>query len=1122
MYRIPRLCAVLLLAMPCVWAQSTGTYRLGNGYFQIGGENGVLTDLRFDPTGGGNHGSNTISATSSLGFSLDGTALASSSATWQATASKLTLSGLPLGATLEFTLNGAILTIQLSYSGTRTVRVDWGLVYLDDGFYDRATGMNYGPDVAVDMPFESFYNARNGNFRLVEMFKRTVGVPEAGSSRDVNWAATHCRGRVGGDIRVTGSLPLRRFDTGADRLALRFEGNLSNGATLQFSTMPKSYSVTLTDGRVLPEFYVIPKQTVSPLYNPTVQYDLDDLLTEFFHHMTFWWGAQGHSGGIWSDWAMMAGAFMDTPFRESSRSTVPGWVVGEDGYGHDGYAYTWGTQPGWPFPTGRDTRHFNTNAIFITALWRYVMWTGDTDFLEKAGPDRAIRIGYAGGATETTPGPTPVPTRLVPGGTLGQTFTATEAFTVIAAHTPTWATTDSGCTFTLYRGIGGAMLLQKAFSNVADNSWLELTALSPLPAGTYYLEMSNPVGTIGWWGTEEDQLPGGGAVTNGTPSESLIARARSLMNYQMQTLLADTNHQIITGGNVGTTEHFGRNRDLGGNYYDILPFGYHDALTDINFYQSLRGMADLEALLGNVTASEEYRTRMTQARDAFNRTYWRDDLDREGHGRYIGCVDGTGAAHDYGYTFVNTMALAAGLGEGYPDHVREIYAWLDQGESYHGPYNPAKTVGIIYTDGTEVMDPPMDDPGHTPVRLTGELTQPFFAKAPFTGVSTHNPTWGTTNSAFTLTLLRGGTGETIAARRFTNVTDNSVNTLAFAEQPEGMYLLRMSSPSGSIGWWASPWAHDIYDRWLFAPRVSTLNNDNWWQAAVGGDPTSAGFGYAWDKQLQNGGADLYESGFDIWARAASQGADEAWERFQWILRRYVDPDRLSGNRGFYGEGIQGGSLGGGSVGWVWSEFPETSVLGAAFFNGFFGVDPTVNGLRIEPRIPAGKGITAIGARNISYRGALFNLEGGRTGVVVTCTRNPENTTFYTTGGLSASGLFTLDVPLSNGAIYLGTSPVAVEARYHSADTDQDGAISVGELLRVIQLYQGGAYHCAGTADGFAPGTGSQACSPHDSDYRGGPDWRLSLSELLRIVQLYHGTGYEACDTSEDGFCLLSL
>jgi len=95
-----------------------------------------------------------------------------------------------------------------------------------------------------------------------------------------------------------------------------------------------------------------------------------------------------------------------------------------------------------------------------------------------------------------------------------------------------------------------------------------------------------------------------------------------------------------------------------------------------------------------------------------------------------------------------------------------------------------------------------------------------------------------------------------------------------------------------------------------------------------------------------------------------------------------------------------------------------------------------------------------------------------------------------------------------------------EAAWHSADTDRDGRIGTEELLRVIQLYGAGELHCEPESDdGYAPGAGNQACTPHDGDYRGAaPDWKIELAELLRIVQLANGSGYVPCTDGEDGFC----
>jgi hypothetical protein len=83
---------------------------------------------------------------------------------------------------------------------------------------------------------------------------------------------------------------------------------------------------------------------------------------------------------------------------------------------------------------------------------------------------------------------------------------------------------------------------------------------------------------------------------------------------------------------------------------------------------------------------------------------------------------------------------------------------------------------------------------------------------------------------------------------------------------------------------------------------------------------------------------------------------------------------------------------------------------------------------------------------------------------------------------------------------------------------------LNELLRIVQLYNALALHCAGnpndTEDGFVIGTGdNQTCEPHDTDFAP-QDWLISLSELLRAVQFYNTLGYHYCPQSgsEDLLC----
>ena len=89
---------------------------------------------------------------------------------------------------------------------------------------------------------------------------------------------------------------------------------------------------------------------------------------------------------------------------------------------------------------------------------------------------------------------------------------------------------------------------------------------------------------------------------------------------------------------------------------------------------------------------------------------------------------------------------------------------------------------------------------------------------------------------------------------------------------------------------------------------------------------------------------------------------------------------------------------------------------------------------------------------------------------------------------------------------------------HSADQDGDRVIGLGELLRVVQLYNSPGYSCdAAGEDGYRPGpAGGTSCTPHDSDYAP-RDWAIGLSELLRVIQMFNADGYTFDPYSEDGY-----
>ncbi len=116
------------------------------------------------------------------------------------------------------------------------------------------------------------------------------------------------------------------------------------------------------------------------------------------------------------------------------------------------------------------------------------------------------------------------------------------------------------------------------------------------------------------------------------------------------------------------------------------------------------------------------------------------------------------------------------------------------------------------------------------------------------------------------------------------------------------------------------------------------------------------------------------------------------------------------------------------------------------------------------------------------------------------------------------------VPVEGEGTAEGTVEGEGESGVQSADQNGDFVISLNELLRIVQLYNALALHCADnpndTEDGFVSGAGvNQTCDPHDTDFAP-QDWLISLSELLRAVQFYNTLGYSYCPQSgsEDLLC----
>ncbi len=104
--------------------------------------------------------------------------------------------------------------------------------------------------------------------------------------------------------------------------------------------------------------------------------------------------------------------------------------------------------------------------------------------------------------------------------------------------------------------------------------------------------------------------------------------------------------------------------------------------------------------------------------------------------------------------------------------------------------------------------------------------------------------------------------------------------------------------------------------------------------------------------------------------------------------------------------------------------------------------------------------------------------------------------------------------------------VSTNKPFHTADTNLSAALELDELIRIVQIYNAGAYGCATaldfTEDGYALTDNFdwlEGCIPHSSDFQ--PEvGTVSLNEVLRAVQLYNFSAIRPCDL-EDGFCAVS-
>jgi hypothetical protein len=92
------------------------------------------------------------------------------------------------------------------------------------------------------------------------------------------------------------------------------------------------------------------------------------------------------------------------------------------------------------------------------------------------------------------------------------------------------------------------------------------------------------------------------------------------------------------------------------NWWDIINFGHEDAYVCALDYRAFRELADLERLAGRSEQAARFEKRATRIRDAYVSTFLNPKT-----GILAGWKDSEGNLHDYGFVFVNALAITYGL-----------------------------------------------------------------------------------------------------------------------------------------------------------------------------------------------------------------------------------------------------------------------------------------------------------------------------------------------------------------------------------------------------------------------------------------------------------------------------
>ncbi len=654
-----------------------------NSFIQTVWEKGEITSLRFDATGTGHFGPETIAIGGALKGVNEG----------HADRNRLVLD--PAGGD-----------------------VTWDLPFVRGGYYDADWHVNYpygkttANPVPLSLPFRKFVTCA-GQVVFIEHFKRLPIGPYylylniTGQNQllmcgdnDLNY-----------DLKVT--FPGRDSVTySISETSIRLVCHPPTGP-LVIEVIPHGSEQLPGECLIHPSAQFHPDFLAT--YEPTGKLlSASGLLTDLLQ-MGIYWNPGITGGGEWGLNAVETHQFDDP--RSWYAKTMKNilfeqlGLIGYDRMGHFGMFFAWGRLPDYGAGALLNSPENNANvdmrAIHITSqlvqqIATYVLHSGDVAFLQAR---RSRWVSTDGAEPQPVSGKsTRARDYVLSAGdvrldgkkstevfTLGQIFYTSAPFKTVSIRVGLEGREPGTGLMTLRKGFRGEKLVEQEFTlqpGEVDKT-ISLVAGTELPAGEYHIEILDKRSLEGryfgpgiFWFTDcESDDAKGGATIGPFAGSTVYDRLKLLFDYtynfsgpkreNLSYYQNDPEYNIPnykSGRNaVGTT-----------NTYWESPGGGYESVTSLWYNAACDAMGEMAELLGNDQEASHYRELRKLADQAYDTRYWRSFEENGKHfSRYLGCIDWDGVTHDYGFTYYNLEAAYRGIPS--RDKILQILWWLDRG-----------------------------------------------------------------------------------------------------------------------------------------------------------------------------------------------------------------------------------------------------------------------------------------------------------------------------------------------------------------------------------------------------------------------------------------------------------